>query len=288
MCEAPLTAFDRLCSMGLSGGDQASVLPSFRDPPVVETVLGVQFFPFAELSVGHMGRFWAALPDWPKCRETEAIGQANEPFGDDALWSPRRLRLMTRPEVRLQIHNAKNDRLLQLENGWFTLNWRKGQGSAAYPRYGTLKSEFDALWSQYADFLISAGLESPVPSLWEVTYVNHVPKGALWSTPDQWSRVVPGLSAQVPSISGCRPESANGVWIFELGEQQGRLRVWIEHAKGGESEELLVLKLSSRGPVQGTDSRSLQNGFELGRSSVVRMFTAVTSEVAHEHWGREA
>lgn len=271
----------------MSGSEQALGLPSFSNPPVVETVLGVQFHPLANLTAGHLGRFWATLPEWPWCGETAAIGQASESFGDDALWSPRHLRLVARPEVRLQIRNAAGDRLLQIENGWFTLNWKRSDDASPYPRYGKLKSEFDALWNRFGDFLLAARLDAAIPSLWEVTYVNHIPKGPLWKVPDEWSRVIPGLSGTMPSLPGCRPESASGVWVFELGERAGRLRVWFEHAKSGQAEELLVLKLSGRGPVQGNEPQSLQSGLELGRSAVVRMFTALTSEAAHRHWQRE-
>ena len=38
-----------------------SSLPAFRKPPVVETVLGVQFDPIPGFSNAHLGAFWKRL-----------------------------------------------------------------------------------------------------------------------------------------------------------------------------------------------------------------------------------
>ena len=58
-------------------------LPSFKNPPVVETVLGVQFERLAGFTNGHLGAFWKSLPDgWSQVRNANSLDPILERFPD--------------------------------------------------------------------------------------------------------------------------------------------------------------------------------------------------------------
>ena len=69
----------------MAGGE----LPTFRNPPVVERVFGVQFDPLAKLSSAVLGSFWRTIqPGWPHVEDAAAIPFQFEEFEGEALWQP--------------------------------------------------------------------------------------------------------------------------------------------------------------------------------------------------------
>src|SRR5215207_4053341 len=121
---------------------ESSPLPSFRRPPVVETVLGVQFDPLPAFTNAHLGAFWKTLgPNWPTAQDAPAIPPEFEQFGDDRAWrmvGSINLKLTSKPPARMQIVNAQGTRMVQLQNGRLLYNW-VGAGSDDYPRYETIR-----------------------------------------------------------------------------------------------------------------------------------------------------
>src|SRR5438874_10933045 len=63
-------------------------LRSFKRPPVIETVLGVQFDPLPAMTNAHLGLFWELLgAEWPHVTDVMAIEQQFERFGEEQLWA---------------------------------------------------------------------------------------------------------------------------------------------------------------------------------------------------------
>jgi len=86
-------------------------LPSFRDPPVVETALSVQFKPLPRLRNAHLGLFWREIRDqYPDCTDAGPIETQAEEFGEGAA---RRVRLpkfqiqAAQPAARLQMASPR-------------------------------------------------------------------------------------------------------------------------------------------------------------------------------------
>jgi len=48
-------------------------------------------------------------------------------------------------------------------------------------------------WHAWRSFLADLQFDSPQPRLWELTYVNRIPKTDLWESPGDWPQVFPGL-----------------------------------------------------------------------------------------------
>lgn len=265
-------------------------LPSFLRPPVKETVLGVHFEPLQELRNTHLGAFWERLgPEWPDVTDAHALPPQFERFDDSAVFGPSLgIFLTDQPTVREQIRNADKNRMLQIQNGQVHYNWL-GHGGAEYARYPVILDEFTSLFRAFRDFLVLNRVGECLPIQWEVTYVNHIPKGSVWTSPADWNRVFRYAPSATVNAGGARLESINGEWHYEIEPKRGRLHVIVQHGKqpGTKGEPLIVLTLTARGPIDKSDLDGVRHGLDLGRETIVRAFKDLTSNEAHTFWGIE-
>jgi uncharacterized protein (TIGR04255 family) len=267
---------------------QGTELPIFDNPPVIETVLGAQFDPIPEFTVAHFGWYWREYLDktWSKTNSEPGLADQFERFGasDTPLHQFTAIIGALRPE-RVQFINADDDRVIQLQKSRFIYNWRRRAGS--YPTFGSLYPEFNDRFGRFRDFLREAGLSDLSLNQWEVTYINYLPKGDLWETPEDWHRILPGLIPAPRNADESTLESESGELHFEIVPHRGRLHVSIGHGRshaGG--EELLAVHLTARGPV--TPSKpgwDLGAGLELGHRVLVQTFANLASDSALRHWG---
>ncbi len=101
-------------------------LPYYDNPPVVETVLGVQFDRLSGFKNGHLGAFWMSLgaDEWPVVEDAPPLPPQFERFDNTARWATGiHLQLTQDPACRLQIKNQKADRMIQLQNNRLHFNW---------------------------------------------------------------------------------------------------------------------------------------------------------------------
>lgn len=260
-------------------------LPHFEAPPVVETVLGVQFdrlAGFSPVMAGvfrerHLGESW---------RYDSTVQRLDEDKYEERLpFTPKGLRIVTPPldDVRVRLVNSNDDRMLQLQSTWFLYNWRFIEQQ--YPRYDVLRPEFDSYREAFGHFVNTENLGILKPTLWEVTYVNHIPRGGLWETPKDWERIVPGIFDGVGAVSSAEVETGNFTIAMHLKNVEGRITVKIQHAQiGDDKREALDLRFTARGPID--SNHSLEDGLDGGRAAIVKSFTEITSRHAHEHWRR--
>ncbi len=275
-------------------------LPSFKTPPVVETVLGVQFNPLRGFTNAHLGAFWKRIVQsscadsrWTKVTDAAPLAPSVEHFGEEHAWSAVGLTLRVSsdpPAGRLQIRNESGDALIQVQNDRLHFNWIRGQ-DGGYPRYESVRPKFDAVRAEFEAFLREEGFDGFEPNQWEVTYVNHIPRGTVWQTPRDWGALFAGLLGQRADPSEVRFESLTSAWHFEIPERRGRLHIDLKHAKTQEDPrtELLRLTLTARGPVSSAEGgeSNLSDGLDLGRRVIVRTFRDITSEEAHAYWELE-
>ena len=183
---------------------------------------------------------------------------------------------------RTQIIRDGDDRMIQIQDTRFILNWRRGPGG--YPSYSKLQDEFNESFGKFNAFAGEAELGAVQPNQWEVTYINVLEKGDLWDSPTDWVRIIPNLYS--PPAWGVDPlETQNGEWKYVIGKDQGRLYVTIRHGRlVVEGPDTLFLSLTARGPL--SSDHTLQNGLSIGHDSIVRTFTAMTSPELHKRWLR--
>jgi len=276
----------------VSDPSTVTTLPAFDNPPVVETILSVQFDPLRCLTNAKLGAFWYLVrADYPLTADAPPTAPQIETFeGSPFSWPPMfQFRIGQDPSSRLQLRSADKSRMIQVENGRLSYNWLAQGEQKNYPRFSAIKPAFDGCTKVFFDFLKSEGAGEPKLIQWEVTYVNHLPRGSVWESPEDWPRLF-RRSQFVLSTDSPKPkfESFNGSWHFEIEPKQGRLHVEVQHGKTAppESRELIALKLTARGPINEKGGNSLDAGLNLGHAIIVQSFADLTSDEAHKVWRR--
>jgi uncharacterized protein (TIGR04255 family) len=263
--------------------------PVFERPPVVETVMGIQFQPIPGFGNCHLGAFWKRLgPDWPTVIDAAPLEPQYEKFGQDQSWAfaSIQLKLLQTISLRAQIKNRSNDRMIQVQNGRFHYNWL-GSAGQPYPRYEKeIKPAFDQKWAEFQRFVVEELQTVIQPDQWEITYVNRFPKGTVWTRleddlPD-FLRIAPALAL---SPAGNRLDSFEGEWHYEIPPQRGRLHVQLKHGRelSADKQEAILMTLTARGQV--ASDGDFEAGLNLGHDAIVNSFVDLTSESAHAYWG---
>ena len=262
---------------------------SYARPPVVETVLGVQFDRLPALSNSHWGVFWKSLDqkEWPNIEDAAPLANQIERFTDAARWGAGlQIQLTDDPTSRCRIKNRLGDRMIQLQNTRLHLNWL-GELGGEYPRYETMRTEFEQNYRRFSDFVVAENVGSLKPNQWEISYVNHIPKGTVWQTVSDWNFFKLMGSCNAASIVS--PENFQGAWRFVIPENRGRLHVEWQHAKKSPTDaaEFIRLVFTARGPVShGEDTiASIVHGLNLGREVIVTSFRDFAKDEANEYWG---
>lgn len=256
-------------------------IPQMANPPIVELIIGLQFSPLTKLNSGHFGIFWKQLGEnWPYARDAVPLEDQFEVFETPSQQSSTglRLRLEGPPVVgRFLIQNKNKDRSIQLQPSRFILNWRKREG--AYPSYQNLLLEFDNLWERFTAFVNSEKLGPLLPNQWELTYVNAFPQGEAWQTPRDWHRILPAL---FPPHFDCddnllKLEERVAYWTYEIPPQRGRLYIAANRGRVIENQkDVLLLKMTARGPVSKPNDPNPKKNFELGHEIILKTFMSVT------------
>lgn len=261
-------------------------LPKFDEPPVIEVALSVQFERL-QATPAHFGVYWSEclLADgWGKVTDTGRLDDQKEKFGAEREWSEiGRIALSASYQSpRLQFITANDERMIQVQDSRFVLNWRRRDGE--YPSFNVLKPEFEYRLGQFKDFIGRNDLGVFAVNQWEVTYLNQIENGTIWQSVADLGAVSSLMDSPV-AIDGQDLEQFNGAWHFTLNENKGRLHVNMHTARRApDGRDVIVLKLISRGPLSGFDA--VAEGLDLGHRHVVRTFAEMTSAEAHAFWKR--
>jgi len=258
----------------------------YRNPPVVETVLSVQFNPLPNFGAGQLGSYWKELgADWPHVTDAPAFDPVFERFESTNLWEPTALgiKFSRQVDVRLQIRNAVKDRMIQIQNGRFFYNWLKTP-DIEYPSYQAVRPEFDEQWDKFREFVISNSDENCVqPNQWEVLYVNRMPCETVWKQLSDLPEALTFLQKSPLDALNLSPQGIAGEWRFEILPGKGMLYLKLGMDLKDNTSNV-VMTLLARGPI-GENTSSLDKGLELGHQTITRAFDLLTSTHAQEYWG---
>ena len=262
-------------------------LPAFDAPPVVETVIGVEFAPIEGWSIPHYGLYWNEIKDeYPRYEVQPELDSRIERFGQEVKQAGGvRVELRTVPHVRCWFHDASSTRLIQVQRDRLIHNWR---GSGDYPRYANIRPLFEREWQRFCGFTSANDMGRPRITQCEVTYVNHIVRGNGWTSLDQVSDVVtfcrPPGGALLPA-----PDALAAKQSFVLPDQRSRLHVELQHAiRNTDLAEVLQLSLSVRGHPEGNSDEDILAWLDYGHEWVVKSFAEVTSTKMHTLWKRSA
>jgi uncharacterized protein (TIGR04255 family) len=264
-------------------------------PPVVETVLSVQFSSLPGYTSAHAGWFWKdyvqklSTEAWPTISQAPRIEDHFERFGAEDVWTPFSLKVFPAPQTaRIQLLRADGERMIQVQDTRFILNWRKQ--SAAYPSYDALLPEFARMLSAFEAFTVEAGMKTPEYNQWELAYVNQLKKGELWNSVRDWTKVFPAFAMPPLELKNApisNDETMSADWRFSLAGERGRMYVSLRHVKvPPNQEEMMQVTMTARGGVNQVNS--WESGFTLGHAALNEAFTQLSSVEAQQRWKRGA
>lgn len=267
---------------------------TYARPPLIETALGAQFPLIAGLTTAHLGAFWRELAEhYPKVEDAPALQPQHERFGDEQRLVPRwpRLQIAEPQPSRVRMSSADGERMVQVQNGRLVVNWLRADAQT-YTRFVSTLAEFTRVSRQLVAFLRQGhGLDVPKWDQWEVTYVNHLPRGEAWHDRREWPDLLPGLLGRGAELPVGPLESAGCEWHYEIAPRMGRLHV--ELTQGWptptlEGPEALILQLTARGPLADDASDTeVERCLRQGHDVIVQTFDAVIGDRARAHWGRQ-
>ena len=260
--------------------------PKFAHPPVVETILGLQFEPLLKFRSHHFGWFWTErlkLSGWEPVGDERPLPIYAERFGDARLRLTGTMPASGVPALRMKCRNLGRSLVLQIQPDKLYLTW--GRSGPETPSYSDIRPVLDELVVQFEGFAADSGLGEGVANLWEVCYINRVPRGELWNEPKDWHRVLPKLFPQQgPDCAGLPFTTYDGTWHFEIEPKRGRIHVQVaKMLVNQEPEPVLFLRLTARGEL--ATGVSWRSAMDVGHDSCVQLFAEITSAEAKRSWG---
>jgi uncharacterized protein (TIGR04255 family) len=268
-------------------------LPDFRNPPVVEVYLSIQFEPIAGFDGTHLSKCYSEFSNaFPKVRYQQLLGHDLEVFGA-APPAPGGLQFQIAPDldVRLALTSEDGARLLQIQLDRFVHNWRRQGGETDYPRYESIREAFEAHTRTFFALLARSGLPDPAIDQCEISYINNIdipaePGGAVPA-----SRVFSQL--QVVNARDSLPEledmGLRARYLVRDGERRavGRLHTLTQPIyRAGNSGLTHRFSLMVRGQPSAPTLDGALAFFDMGRRSIVCAFAALTTPEMHKLWGR--
>lgn len=270
-----------------SSGDKP--IPKFSAPPVIETILGVEFARLENWGVPYFGLFWNQIKDqFPNYAVKAPLASQIEDFDKPKPPAGPQIQLLSVPEIRCWFIDADDRTLIQVQPDHFTYNWRKMGTADAYPHYDeSIRPAFQHLWQQFAQFVEQHQLGQMNVVQCEVTYINHLEVGKGWEAPTDFATVFPCWHGKTSGQFLPAPEKVGFDVIYRIPDGRGRLRISMKPAiRHQDGVEVLQLTLTARGKPAGSDSDSVLGWLDMGRQWVVRGFTDFTSEQMHTVWKR--
>jgi uncharacterized protein (TIGR04255 family) len=262
-------------------------LPDFDDPPVVETVLSVQFDPLPLVRTAHLGLLWneyRAL--FPKTEERPGLDPVVEQFPESPVARVGlKFQAFEHPPIpRIWFTDNEGSEMIQVQNDRFIKNWRKEGEAGRYPHYDeTIRPHFDRDYGIFLAFLAKNQLGTPRINQCEVTYVNHILAGQGWEHYGDIEKIF--TFWRPPDFAPPGPAEdlrlhARFVIPGEGEKPIGRLHVDVQPAvRISDDHPMYVMHLTARGQAgDGVDF------FDIGREWIVSTFKRLTTSSMHNIW----
>lgn len=271
--------------------------PKFKNPPVVETVLGVQFPELEGFRAVHFGRYSEMLGSrYPEIEDHTRLDPIREErFPRTPIIPIPHFQIMQgAPLNRTWFTADSKSELIQLQPDRYLFNWR-GQGGQ-YPSYNANSELFFNEFEAFCNFCEEQeGLSLPKPEICEVTYVNHIDPIADESVIDLAGKVYTGLQWETVNNFLPKPDSVtfNRTYVIsDRGKPIGRLYVESSIAMRREVKELrefIILKLTSRVNHDANEGQNLRESMQIAHDWVVKGFADLTeSQIQKDRWERQS
>jgi uncharacterized protein (TIGR04255 family) len=265
-------------------------LADFESPPVVETVLSIQFEKLIAMRAVHLGVFWQKVKErFPKTEEQPVLlpvfDRFPEPIPPSGQIQFEAIEAATVPRVWM-INDAGTE-VIQIQNDRFIKNWRKSGEHDVYPHYEpVIRPAFQRDFQEFQLFLAEEKLGDMKVTQCEVTYVNHIVSGEGWDKLGEIHKIFRFMQ-QPPALATGNPEDFAMRTRFPITDKEGhpigRLHLDVQPARRvTDNRPMYVMNLTARG-LYG-DGLAF---FDIGRQWIVKSFEQLTTEEMHRIWRKK-
>jgi uncharacterized protein (TIGR04255 family) len=262
-------------------------LPDFENPPAVETVMGVYFLPLKGWKLAHFGLFWGRIRDEYPTAEAR-IPIITGPPGESLELKLPLLQEEINLPARCWFHHRNKATLVQVQDSCFFHNWRREANILPYLHYDELRPTFEREWRRFRDFVEQE--EIGVLNVWrsEVTYVNHIDRGAGWNTYGDLLQVFREPPGQASSKSFLpTPDSVAFQIAYPMEGPEGQLRIQMQPVvRKTDSKDTLQLTVTGVCRPESSEVEAIISSLNRAREWVVKGFTDFTSPTMHRLWRR--
>jgi uncharacterized protein (TIGR04255 family) len=260
----------------------------FRKPPLVETVIGLQFELLGGFRSHHYGWFWSQhlkSNGWKPVADEAALPVYSEVFDDVNLNLDEPIDSDESTTVlRFKLRSEDNIRTIQLQPDKLYLSWNRSKPNS--PTFADIHRDFESIFLSFQKFTQEAFSTDLQVNLWDTTNINVIPAGPLWENPGEWCNVLPAFFPSAPP--GCQDvqfATYDGDWHFEIQPKRGRIHVRVaKMVVNKDPIPVLFLMLTSRGQ---TTTGKWRADLDFGHNSCVRLFSSITSQKAHTYWEKD-
>jgi uncharacterized protein (TIGR04255 family) len=252
------------------------VLPKYKRPPVVEVAVSVFFGKLPNFKSAHFGLFAARNPEYPNIDD-------RMPFFRSLPWEGP-----LPPLRRAMFLTADGNNLIQVQPDSFAHNWRKTKLDDQYPSFDKARELFLKKWGLFKAFVSEMQLGQIEISECEVTYVNHLFDDAPEGFPVALEKYSPVISVRRRASKDFlpNPRSLQAALSYPMPDDVGNLNVSFKHGpRQLDAREAMQMDLTATVKVK-KDGSDLEPHLELAHQWIVLGFTELTSDAAHQIWGR--
>ena len=271
--------------------------PLYQIPPVVEVVCGVQFETLQKLLIPHLGFIWELYKKegYTECEEHPPLPGSIEPLYK-ATSSQITLHTDTGPPFpRMWFLHETSEKLIQIQRDRFIFNWRALKPGIQYPGLDSIANDFEKHFRCFENFMIKQG-ESIKRLQYELTYIDHIPRGEGWEDLGDLGSLLDRLIAKGGAehfLDGA--ESVAWRTSFQL-STDARLYVTIHNRILQQEKEVLQAEWTARGPLTPPSTSIKGNAtiltpsrewFKLVRKKIRQKFTNLFSEEVQTQMWRQ-
>ena len=265
-------------------------LPQYDNPPVVELVCGILFENLPKFLAPHIGLLWESFrTEYSNLRQMMPLAPVIERFDS----TPSSI-IQSFPDdfpinPRVWFESKEGTGLIQVQRDRFLYNWKKVKADDVYLHFDNVFKKYTECLSTFESFLQKHDLGEVKPIQYELTYVNHIPKGQGWNNLNDIGAVFPDLSWRnsqkrfLPELEGLSIQQS-----FALPDRQGRLHSTIRHGIRHPDQSIIQLDFTCRGIGKDRSQSGMSEWFQLAHQWIVRAFEDLTNpDVQKSIWRRK-
>lgn len=263
-------------------------LPDFENPPLSEVALGVQFVPPDKYSQIFAKDVWDLYRrEYPILNQVEPIPPVFETFGTRPLADGAISLQGGVTHDRYWFISEDSKDLIQFQSDRLLHNWRKVPSKEGrYPRFESIIEKYERELRLLEDLYCSSFGERGLHlTQCEATYINLIPLGnEMPDLPEAWINLICLNGADFEQFSF----SSTRVLNREDGTPSGRCIVECRNViSPSDSQKCIELKITVRGAPETEKMESAIWFLYNARNEIVRTFASVTTDAAHNKWGRK-